>query len=212
MTVRNHLMTLRNTPTVVGKTHFTPVVIPNARETPPRSWGRRRIKANADGCHRNTPTVVGKTVSITCFLLRGVKHPHGRGEDGKRLAIDSAFVETPPRSWGRHGEAGHINDFLRNTPTVVGKTSRHGTKNYQMGKHPHGRGEDRERPYLALTLLETPPRSWGRLRKMQPGDSVLGNTPTVVGKTILKTYRKIQTGKHPHGRGEDTNTLLKIYS
>ncbi len=36
------------------------------------------------------------------------------------------------------------------------------------------------------------------------------NTPTGVGKTLAQDRLCFDERKHPHGRGEDTNILLKI--
>ena len=49
----------------------------------------------------NTPTGVGKTPSLCRTLDAKEKHPHGCGEDLKRLATLRRRLETPPRVWGR---------------------------------------------------------------------------------------------------------------
>ena len=58
-----------------------------ALETPPRAWGRpAQVKLDVIN-RRNTPTGVGKTMRQRrrrCFLR---KHPHGRGEDNRLLAL-----------------------------------------------------------------------------------------------------------------------------
>ena len=54
-----------------------------------------------------------------------------------------------------------------------------------MGKHPHGRGEDRPDGAPDSVKLETPPRAWGRLVRKASGISNIRNTPTGVGKTSL---------------------------
>ena len=91
----------RNTPTHVGKTlSFCVMVIgivkhPHARgedhpqilpevidtETPPRTWGRRRLRTARPPCQGNTPTHVGKTHAATMCHRGSGKHPHARGED-----------------------------------------------------------------------------------------------------------------------------------
>ena len=50
---------------------------------------------------------------------------------------------------------------------------------------------------------ETPPRAWGRRAQSHRWSSVLGNTPTSVGKTIPRPLALTATWKHPHERGED---------
>ena len=133
----------RNTPTHVGKTdaenhrECRGKKHPHARgedsrgmwsslplpETPPRTWGRPPPSSTSTSSHRNTPTHVGKTSLSAAFMAARMKHPHARGED---LCAGSFFVywmETPPRTWGRHRMK--ISFFLssRNTPTHVGKTN-----------------------------------------------------------------------------------------
>ena len=113
---------LGNTPTGVGKT------VPSLRllflhvETPPRAWGRhvgRNASLNGGG---NTPTGVGKTMKLSTSGRPARKHPHGRGEDSGRKTSSRHRLETPPRAWGRHYADSASIDYLRNTPTGVGKT------------------------------------------------------------------------------------------
>ena len=79
------------------------------------------------------------------------------------------------------------------------------------GKHPHGRGEDRD--YIAKLGLEseTPPRAWGR----QPVARRLlvsgRNTPTGVGKTKTRSCWRSLRRKHPHGRGEDHDGVVEVF-
>ncbi len=53
-----------------------------------------------------------------------------------------------------------------------------------VGKHPHGRGEDKGAGSQRPTLRETPPRAWGRPHISNFMLFRLGNTPTGVGKTL----------------------------
>ena len=71
----------------------------------------------------------------------------------------------------------------RNTPTDVGKTSAATASRPLSRKHPHGRGEDQDEAITARYALETPPRTWGRLRNLINIGQLSGNTPTDVGKT-----------------------------
>ena len=52
--------------------------------------------------------------------------------------------------------------------------------------------------------LETPPRAWGRLDRIEAKVDQLRNTPTGVGTTGAWARGRVQNGKHPHGRGDDT--------
>ena len=96
-------------------------------------------------------------------------------------------METPPRAWGRRTDA----------------TS---TKGIRM-KHPHGRGEDIISTTKNSRYQETPPRAWGRLCQVPLVDPPQRNTPTGVGKTILKINWYGLCQKHPHGRGEDSGSV-----
>ena len=73
----------------------------------------------------NTPTGVGKTLQSRLCCLRMWKHPHGRGEDEKDPVEVLMHAETPPRAWGRRRSPQDRDRNDGNTPTGVGKTSRH---------------------------------------------------------------------------------------
>ena len=153
----------RNPPTHVGKTgagDSTPAPVrkhPHARgeddwpllqsycqeETPPRTWGRRRVWVGKELPRRNTPTHVGKTLTSSSHFLPPQKHPHARGEDVGTILVVSGMMETPPRTWGRRSASFINNGTSRNTPTHVGKTGRRKESAQAYEKHPHARGEDR---------------------------------------------------------------------
>ena len=70
------------------------------------------------------------------------KHPHVRGEDRHQQPETKAALETPPRAWGRQAEPKKQEEYLRNTPTCVGKTISPMNGRICVKKHPHVRGED----------------------------------------------------------------------
>ena len=70
-------------------------------------------------------------------------------------------------------------------------------------KHPHVCGEDVLQPSHPTSVLETPPRVWGRLANRTSALAELGNTPTCVGKTEVGGAGCRAFGKHPHVCGED---------
>ena len=72
-----------------------------------------------------------------------------------------------------------------------------------VGKHPHGRGEDKAFVKLIDAAIETPPRAWGRHAIGTSFQIGLRNTPTGVGKTFVGSVCFVVLRKHPHGRGED---------
>ena len=135
-------MSLRNTPTHVGKTrHKIRAGIickkhPHAcgedgsqfalraflLETPPRMWGRLNLQSTCEHHFRNTPTHVGKTSHQAAPQCCAQKHPHACGEDTHLYRNHFRLLETPPRMWGRHGWYSDRKQTTRNTPTHVGKT------------------------------------------------------------------------------------------
>ena len=137
------------------------VIFPEV-ETPPRAWGRQLLSDVTGVQDRNTPTSVGKTTTIELFQF--------------------TCRETPPRAWGRQDnevtsglKPGNTptsvgktrprhkrSQSLGNTPTSVGKTIALNGQRRHIKKHPHERGEDRDRSRRSFLSLETPPRAWGR--------------------------------------------------
>lgn len=86
--------------------------------------------------------------------------------------------------WGRQHDA--VRHLLghRNTPTLVGKTTRKPETRISTSKHPHARGEDATCLYSSKEELETPPRTWEKNLQVEINFGLFGNTPTHVGKTI----------------------------
>ena len=132
------------------------------------------------------------------------KHPHERGEDFFQKGLVIGRKETPPRAWGRQLAFKLTRAKKRNTPTSVGKTFPFKALYCGLWKHPHERGEDPFNDSRAISGLETPPRAWGRLRWLDMGSTLWRNTPTSVGKTLVRTSSRLSGQKHPHERGEDT--------
>ena len=179
-------------------------------ETPPRAWGRRKRVSNAAHLVRNTPTCVGKTYRPQRRERRREKHPHVRGEDSHSFPSSPAVSETPPRAWGRRNPGRSGRRRRGNTPTCVGKTEQGGVLNRGCWKHPHVRGEDIYARSSAGTVVETPPRAWGRLRRQSSCRHHMRNTPTCVGKTRRASSSLPHKRKHPHVRGEDSCTRLRV--
>ena len=156
-------------------------------ETPPRTWGRLQPVTEYRAMGGNTPTHVGKTGTGFSPTAMSKKHPHARGEDRYSPSHQGTFLETPPRTWGRLA-----------TP---------GLPSARKKKHPHARGEDRRRIMPMAYSWETPPRTWGRRTQLLHLHGRAGNTPTHVGKTMMRSRRVLLARKHPHARGEDAKTL-----
>jgi len=94
----------------------------------------------------------------------------------------------------------------------VGKTKPLGFKLADKQKHPHGRGEDRRYAVVFMNVKETPPRAWGRRSDNEADNKMLRNTPTGVGKTGVVPELDEYLQKHPHGRGEDSASSVKLSS
>ena len=156
-------------------------------ETPPRTWGRRRVTQGSTSPPR--------------------KHPHARGEDQAATGAGKTIMETPPRTWGRRPRHEQLPCLLRNTPTHVGKTDAQPAGRLKAGKHPHARGEDVRRPEKMKSEPETPPRTWGRRSGRSGSTTRKGNTPTHVGKTLEIFSPCHSARKHPHARGEDVRAI-----
>ena len=139
--------------------------------------------------------------------MKTEKHPHGRGEDCLSWPRPPGRRETPPRAWGRPAWKTELALKGGNTPTGVGKTTTTTKCRAIPRKHPHGRGEDTHEDVEARGKEETPPRAWGRPAATRDAHGCLRNTPTGVGKTMLRAGPKIRPKKHPHGRGEDFKPL-----
>ena len=177
------------------------------RETPPRAWGRLEHQPAGDLDLGNTPTCVGKTPHWPRKCPCPWKHPHVRGEDIQRINNTGTGRETPPRAWGRPMKAPEVGGAGGNTPTCVGKTPRATGWKRKRWKHPHVRGEDCRYGGNSNDNQETPPRAWGRRRRMRLPTGFLRNTPTCVGKTNRVMLTAPDEKKHPHVRGEDGMTV-----
>ena len=156
------IVSLRNTPTCMGKTshlflhsfelrkhphvHGEDLVFIAfnyfSTETPPRAWGRQSLPDEWRTTGRNTPTCMGKTSLNNALKFAKEKHPHVHGEDPVLAFSNNPPPETPPRAWGRPSSRALINSAFGNTPTCMGKTSISSKRMHLFQKHPHVHGED----------------------------------------------------------------------
>ncbi len=137
------------------------------------------------------------------------KHPHVRGEDAPCPSHTAPPLETPPRAWGGPIKFERPAAAQRNTPTCVGRTYFSGEEDTVSRKHPHVRGEDCTFCKDVLKHSETPPRAWGGQDPPPSSKMLPPNTPTCVGRTASRIPAVKLTGKHPHVRGEDANSIHK---
>ncbi len=129
-----------------------------------------------------------------------------------------SIVETPPRTWRRRNVHAQYGKPSGNTSTDVEKTETHAGAVEKLQKHLHGRGEDFWRPLandrlngntstdvektplgprLLCRSLETPPRTWRRLRDSCACAASRGNTSTDVEKTLLKSASDLDKPETP---------------
>ena len=153
-----------------------------------------------------------KTLEQGASAVPGGKHLHGRGEDQKFVLKWLPPIETPPRTWRRPLKTHRNTGFQRNTSTDVEKTPMSRLLFSMLGKHLHGRGEDRIFDKLMFVIWETPPRTWRRrfLQILIP--EPLGNTSTDVEKTESVPASTCIRWKHLHGRGEDRWQTWSTYA
>ena len=111
-------------------------------ETPPQAWGKQLCDSRSRGGIRNTPTGVGKTTRNSPKRIWLRKHPHRRGENGRKSKNVGSSTETPPQAWGKRLPEGLEGDYDRNTPTGVGKTLLLDVFVVCIQKNPHRRGEN----------------------------------------------------------------------
>ena len=143
---------------------------------------RRRVSVAG-----NTSTDVKKTLRRNQSPARSKKHLHGRGEDLLRPFSWRPLWETPPRTWRRPIFKGIESVKDRNTSTDVEKTQLKIRLYRSAQKHLHGRGEDLFGIENHRASLETPPRTWRRLRR--------------------HSSSAVSAWKHLHGRGEDLKEM-----
>ena len=89
--------------------------------SPPRVWGKCRLKTRRPRLRRFTPTGVGKIAADVVTGLRETVHPHGCGENQNFQNGLSDEAGSPPRVWGKCTSIGVGVVTARFTPTGVGK-------------------------------------------------------------------------------------------
>ena len=177
------------------------------RGSPPHAWGRPAELEQRIGQHRFTPTCVGKTRWPSMSMICTAVHPHMRGEDDIRTALDGDPTGSPPHAWGRLHAGVSQRLLLRFTPTCVGKTSDPRGQSHAVAVHPHMRGEDDETLQARWVRVGSPPHAWGRPGDIEAQIRLERFTPTCVGKTSVLSSQTSLGSVHPHMRGEDVEIL-----
>ena len=180
--------------------------------SPPRAWGRHVVDVRNERDRRFTPTCVGTTRPQS--RRRGARpvHPHVRGDDLLIGFLAADVRGSPPRAWGRHFESESGCRETRFTPTCVGTTTRKLTAWPWRSVHPHVRGDDARAVRIHGARGGSPPRAWGRLEPLSVGFVVGRFTPTCVGTTPIPHLTGPSRPVHPHVRGDDCASALRVPS
>ena len=161
--------------------------------------------------------------SVCSFAANRAVHPHGRGDNLRRVSNPLVRDGSPPRAWGQCRTGRRNPPAVRFTPTGVGTIATlrgslrpsavhpHGRGDNATVRrslsirpvHPHGRGDNCVLADLNTNTPGSPPRAWGQCYRAQFHATRHRFTPTGVG-TILWCARPRWTATvHPHGRGDN---------
>ena len=192
--------------------------------SPPRTWGSPSPDSRTSGPAPVHPHARGEVV------VAGLGRDRIRGSLPRTwevfsIASSSALVNgSPPRTWGSRSSTGPRSGGGRFTPTHVGKSRMAPAARPSRTVHAHARGEvtdeEREQRFrdgspprtwgsrLEVTvsppLSGSPPRTWGSLGKCSGLRANDRFTPTHVGKSSRRPFRRGRCPVHPHARGEVT--------
>ena len=150
--------------------------------SPPRAWGRRRLRRPSPRRRRFTPTCVGTAPERNRPPQRLPVHPHVRG--------DGAGGRRQPRRAPRF------------TPTCVGTAGRLRALGSPNPVHPHVRGDGLPPHCCPWRICGSPPRAWGRHRQGRRDGGLQRFTPTCVGTAQQRVPRSRRSAVHPHVRGD----------
>ena len=161
---------------------------------------------------RFTPTGVG-TITSGCATQGSTPvHPHGRGDNIRRVTACSAFGGSPPRAWGQ-SLVRHLPRFgARFTPTGVGTIAQPELGSVPRTVHPHGRGDNNETAIFAFVNAGSPPRAWGQFERSVIPALKKRFTPTGVGTIYCTPARRPECTVHPHGRGDNVLSVVSQHS
>jgi len=105
--------------------------------------------------------------------------------------------------WGRACPLKRVTAIERDTPTCVGKRQHPVFQVSEKWGHPHVCGEESLLNIMALTAVGTPPRVWGRDKRVDEHFVGCGDTPTCVGKRKISGRGQAIIRGHPHVCGEE---------
>ena len=171
--------------------------------SPPRAWGQSSYRRAVSQHLRFTPTGVG-TISVSFTLATYLTvHPHGRGDNSRRVAVSGCSDGSPPRAWGQYGLPPAAPGVRWFTPTGVGTICASSVWCCLPSVHPHGRGDNLRIVGVVLPAVGSPPRAWGQYGSTLYCRVHCRFTPTGVGTIWRPHPRAGVRSVHPHGRGDN---------
>ena len=109
--------------------------------TPPRVWGLRHVKVEAEERRRYTPTRVGTSVRHCSHWHAQPVHPHACGDFWVFFFKYRIHFGTPPRVWGLLPASLSSKSRARYTPTRVGTSGAASGPCACRPVHPHACGD-----------------------------------------------------------------------
>ena len=180
--------------------------------SPPRAWGQCRDIYHCPPDARFTPTGVGTIIARGLQHRQSAVHPHGRGDNRYQVGRGESRAGSPPRAWGQSTSALRDRRNPRFTPTGVGTMPFSFRFTTFVAVHPHGRGDNAPSPRRNVSSNGSPPRAWGQCDVDNLDPPARRFTPTGVGTIALAMRSARRRSVHPHGRGDNSSTLMPSIS
>ena len=129
-------------------------------------------------------------------------HPHTRGEICLKFRAMDCAPGSPPHAWGDRWGRRHALEFVRFTPTRVGRSFGSRSTSSPHTVHPHTRGEIKSSVLVPGPVGGSPPHAWGDRHGLQVAAQRLRFTPTRVGRSEAERRGVCHMSVHSHTRGE----------
>ena len=168
----------------------------------PRVWGTSIWRRRKKRMRRFIPTGVGNMRSPVARMILQTVHPHGCGEHGLALAVNSSACGSSPRVWGTLAVLPAQVLALRFIPTGVGNIAQPQGRPAAVLVHPHGCGEHMRCLAASRSAAGSSPRVWGTSIKSPSSTPRRRFIPTGVGNIQSSNANSPPSAVHPHGCGE----------
>ena len=117
---------------------------------------------------------------------------------------------SPPRAWGRRVGVFYVMSAQRFTPTCVGTAKSLTVSGSLKTVHPHVRGDGKTPRCPMDNRHGSPPRAWGRQKKIKKIKRSLRFTPTCVGTASFPPPLLLLGSVHPHVRGDGVTPCRSV--